>query len=158
LTFAELPPQLIPRCEAFANEQALQTTSHDRSFIAAVLERWRGSMARPGAHPDDAVRAICSDSVPLQPGPAPDSSRFQPFEETPGQPGGPVLRPQAPGLDTEALTISPIATPTHEVVPAKAGTTKMWALISAQSGRHRGSRRIRHKRARHSRAPYRRAR
>jgi uncharacterized protein len=76
LTFAELPPQLIPRCEAFANEQALQTTSHDRSFIAAVLERWRGSMARPGAHPDDAVRAIRSDSMPLQPGPAPDSSRF----------------------------------------------------------------------------------
>jgi DNA helicase HerA-like ATPase len=76
LTFAELPPQLIPRCEAFANEQALQTASYDRSFIAAVLGRWRGSMARSAANQDDAARAIRSNSVPLQPGPAPDSTRF----------------------------------------------------------------------------------
>jgi DNA helicase HerA-like ATPase len=79
LTFAELPPQLIPRCEAFANEHALQTTSPDLNFIVAVLERWRGSMARSGTNPDDASRdlksAIRSDSVPLQP-PTPDSSRF----------------------------------------------------------------------------------
>src|SRR5258708_5439258 len=59
LTFAELPPQLVPRCEAFANEQAaVQTTNRDITFIAAVLERWRGSMARSGAAPDDATRDL----------------------------------------------------------------------------------------------------
>jgi hypothetical protein len=79
LTFSELPPQLIPRCEAFANEPSAQTAGHDLNFIAAVLERWRGSMAR-SPNPDDGPRdfrpAIRPDAVPLQPGPAPESSRF----------------------------------------------------------------------------------
>ncbi|HEY4403991.1 MAG TPA: DUF87 domain-containing protein [Xanthobacteraceae bacterium] len=79
LTFAELPRQLIPRCEAFADEQALPTASRDRSFIAAVLERWRGSMAR-STNADDGSRdpkpAIRPDAIPLQPGPAPEASRF----------------------------------------------------------------------------------
>src|SRR5258708_7664006 len=79
LTFSELPSQFIPRCEAFANEQSAQTASHDLNFIVAVLERWRGSMARtPNA--DDASRdpkpALRPDAVPLQPGPAPESSRL----------------------------------------------------------------------------------
>ena len=97
LTFAELPPQLIPRCEAFANEQALQTTSHDRSFIAAVLERWRGSMARPGVHPDDAARTIRSDLVPLQPGPAPDTSRFSLLKKPLVNQADPFSAPRHPG-------------------------------------------------------------
>src|SRR6202041_169752 len=42
LTFAELPPQLVPRCEAFASEQSVHSADHDHNFIAAVLERWRG--------------------------------------------------------------------------------------------------------------------
>jgi DNA helicase HerA-like ATPase len=63
LTFSELPSPLIPRCEAFANERAASTTSHDLNFIVAVLERWRGSMAR-------------SEAASLQPSAAPDSSRF----------------------------------------------------------------------------------
>jgi uncharacterized protein len=79
LTFSELPPQLIPRCEAFANDQAAQTNSHDLNFIVAVLERWRGSMARSNG-PDDAARdprsAVRPEAVPLQPAPAPESNRF----------------------------------------------------------------------------------
>jgi DNA helicase HerA-like ATPase len=75
LTFSELPPGLIPRCEAFANERAVQTTGHDLNFIVAVLERWRGSMARSN-NPDDAARdhrpGVRPDAVPLQP----DSNRF----------------------------------------------------------------------------------
>jgi DNA helicase HerA-like ATPase len=102
LTFAELPPQLIPRCEAFANEQALQTASYDRSFIAAVLGRWRGSMARSGANPDDATRAIRSDSVPLQPGPALDSSRF-----------GLLKKPLASQADPFSALSHPGSTPTR---------------------------------------------
>jgi DNA helicase HerA-like ATPase len=72
LTFSELPPRLIPRCEAFANEQAVQTSGHDLNFIVAVLERWRGSMARSN-NPDDAARdarpGVRPDAVPLQPEP-----------------------------------------------------------------------------------------
>jgi DNA helicase HerA-like ATPase len=79
LTFAALPPQLVPRCEAFADQQALPTTGRDLNFIAAVLERWRGSMAR-SANADDGSRdpklAIRPDAVPLQPGAAPDAGRF----------------------------------------------------------------------------------
>jgi DNA helicase HerA-like ATPase len=67
LTFAELPPQVVPMSEAFAEERAPRTTSHDLNFIATVLERWRGSMARSGAR---------FDSAPLQPSPTPDLSRF----------------------------------------------------------------------------------
>jgi hypothetical protein len=80
LTFAELPPQLIPRCEAFASEQAQGTTNRDLSFIAAVLERWRGAMARSPAGADDGAReariGVRPDAVPLQPGQATDLSRF----------------------------------------------------------------------------------
>jgi len=79
LTFSELPPPLIPRCEAFANERAVHTNSHDVNFIAAVLERWRGSMAR-SHHSEDGARepkpAVRPDAVPLQPGPAPGFNRF----------------------------------------------------------------------------------
>jgi hypothetical protein len=79
LTFSELPPRLIPCCEAFANEQSVQTAGHDLNFIAAVLGRWRGSMAR-SSNLDDGSRelkpAIRPDAVPLQPGPAPEPSRF----------------------------------------------------------------------------------
>jgi DNA helicase HerA-like ATPase len=77
LTFAELPPQLVPKCEAFADQQADPAASHDLNFIAVVLERWRGAMARRSATgADDASRlAIRPDAVPLQPG-APDPSRF----------------------------------------------------------------------------------
>ena len=78
LTFAELPPHLVPRCEAFASEQSVQSADHDLAFIAAVLERWRGSMARTAAGADDAAPkpAIRSDAVPLQPSPAPEPNRF----------------------------------------------------------------------------------
>jgi DNA helicase HerA-like ATPase len=67
LTFAELPPQAVPRSDAFADERAPRTTGHDLNFIATVLERWRGSMARSGAR---------FDSAPPQPSPTPDLSRF----------------------------------------------------------------------------------
>jgi uncharacterized protein len=94
LTFAELPPQLVPRCEAFANEQAVPTNGHDLNFIAAVLERWRGSMARPGAAPDDAARdpkpAVRPDAVPLQPSPAPDPSRYSLLKKPPANQPDPL--------------------------------------------------------------------
>jgi uncharacterized protein len=92
LTFTELPPQLVPRCDAFADQQPLSATSHDLNFIAAVLERWRGSMARSPAGPDEAAKpAIRPETVPLQPS-APDSSRFAFLKKPLGSPATPPTR------------------------------------------------------------------
>jgi hypothetical protein len=86
LTFSELPPPLIPRCEAFANEQSAQTASRDLNFIVAVLERLRGAMAR-SPNPDEGSRdlkpAIRPEAVPLQPAPTPESSRFSLLKKPP---------------------------------------------------------------------------
>jgi DNA helicase HerA-like ATPase len=102
LTFSELPPPLIPRCEAFANERAVQTAGHGLNFIGAVLGRWRGSMARSN-NPDDAARdlrsAIRPEAVPLQPGPAPESNRFSLLKKplaSPPEPYGSHRSPAPP--------------------------------------------------------------
>ncbi len=98
LTFAELPPQLVPRCEAFANEQSVQSTDHDLNFIAAVLERWRGAMARTGANAEDAASrlAVRSDAVPLQPAPAPEPNRFSLLKKSLGNPADPFAALRGP--------------------------------------------------------------
>ncbi len=98
LTFAELPPQLVPRCEAFAGEQSVPVADHDLNFIAAVLERWRGSMARSAANADDAASrpAVRSDAVPLQPGPAPEPNRFSLLKKSLGNPADPFAALRGP--------------------------------------------------------------
>ncbi len=98
LTFAELPPQLIPRCEAFANEQSVQAADHDLNFIAAVLERWRGSMARTAAGADDAAPklAVRPDAVPLRPGPAPEPNRFSLLKKSLTNPADPFAALRGP--------------------------------------------------------------
>jgi uncharacterized protein len=94
LTFAELPPHLIPRSEAFG-ERPLATQSRDLDFIAAVLERWRGAMARTTSLDEAARPAIRPEAVPLQPAAAPDASRLgllkkplatEPFVRAPASP------------------------------------------------------------------------
>src|SRR6202521_4673288 len=42
LTFAELPPESIPRSEALAGNANMQHNSQDMNFIGTVVERWRG--------------------------------------------------------------------------------------------------------------------
>jgi hypothetical protein len=98
LTFAELPPQLVPRCEAFASEQSVHSADHDHNFIAAVLERWRGSMARTGANAEDAASrlAVRSDAVPLQPSPAPEPNRFSLLKKSLGNPTDPFAALRGP--------------------------------------------------------------
>jgi DNA helicase HerA-like ATPase len=92
LTFAELPPQLVPKCDAFADQQAVPAASHDLSFIAAVLGRWRGAMARSPANPDDGSKfAIRPDAVPLQPS-APDAARLNLLKKPLGSPATPPTR------------------------------------------------------------------
>jgi len=80
LTFAELPPQLLPRSEAFANEPALQPSGHELNFIASVIERWRGATASQKVRPDEAPRdnrpVVGSGVAPLQPAPTTDPTRY----------------------------------------------------------------------------------
>ena len=98
LTFAELPPQLVPKCEAFGNEQSVQAADHDLNFIAAVLERWRGSMARSAAGADDAAlkAAVRPDAVPLQPAPAPETNRFSLLKKSLTNPADPFAALRGP--------------------------------------------------------------
>ncbi len=74
LTFAELPRQLVPKSEAFANDSSLATSVHDLNFIAAVVERWRGATVSYRVNQEEAprdVRPTASVEVPpLQPAPA----------------------------------------------------------------------------------------
>ncbi|MGH6768686.1 MAG: ATP-binding protein [Xanthobacteraceae bacterium] len=80
LTFATLPPHLIPRSEAFANERIPSAGVHNLDFISSVVERWRGSTLslRPGDEPprETTPAAVVADPAP-PPAPAvPEASRF----------------------------------------------------------------------------------
>lgn len=67
LTFAELAANLLPKSEAFARHGALPAHGHDLSFIASVIDRWRGSTVRVAGA--DAGREMKPDpeAAPLQP-------------------------------------------------------------------------------------------
>jgi hypothetical protein len=71
LTFAELPPHLLPRSEAFASDQDGQPDGEDINFIASVVERWRSATMRHKAGVDESAReprqTVAPDAVPLQP-------------------------------------------------------------------------------------------
>jgi hypothetical protein len=103
LTFSELPKQLVPRSETFADEAA--PAAHDLDFIVAVLERWRGATARPALNPDDGRRDAkplpCPETPPLQPSAGPDLSRFSLLRRPAADQAAPL-----PGLKKPASTPS----------------------------------------------------
>jgi hypothetical protein len=43
LTFPELPPELVPKSDTFANDPTLQASGQDLNFIASVVDRWRNA-------------------------------------------------------------------------------------------------------------------
>jgi hypothetical protein len=75
LTFSELPPEALPRSEAFADEPISPAGGFDLTFIASVVERWRGSTVSQKVVQDDSSRdvrpAVGPEVVPMQPAPAP---------------------------------------------------------------------------------------
>jgi DNA helicase HerA-like ATPase len=71
MTFAELPPQSIPRSEAFGSDPAIQTGPQDLNFIAAVVERWRGSTVSQRSGFDEMRPPVSPEIVPVQPAAAP---------------------------------------------------------------------------------------
>jgi DNA helicase HerA-like ATPase len=73
LTFSELPPEALPRSEAFADEPISPAGGFDLTFIASVVERWRGSTVSQKVNQEEAprdVRPVGPDVVPMQPAPA----------------------------------------------------------------------------------------
>jgi DNA helicase HerA-like ATPase len=87
LTFAELPPHLLPKSEAFAESTGLPLNGDDLNFISSVVERWRGATVSAKANSDGASReprpaAAAEAAPPLQPvaaptpAPAAEQSRF----------------------------------------------------------------------------------
>ena len=119
LTFSELPPQIIPRSEAFAGEQALPTANRDLSFIAAVLERWRGSMARVRRRRTsrDPRPAVASRGGAAAAGCGTGCEPVQPVEEAARQSARPVRRAAQPGLDADALIAGE---------QPRAGASRLW--------------------------------
>ena len=70
LTFAELPQNILPKSEAFANQASIPAGGHDINFIGSVVERWRGSTVSQKANVDEAQRPpVIPDAAPVQPSP-----------------------------------------------------------------------------------------
>jgi hypothetical protein len=83
LTFAELPPHLLPRSDVFAGHGGAEAGGEDVNFIAAVVERWRSATMRNrgaggGGGADEAPRDLrllgTTEATPTQP--ATDPGRF----------------------------------------------------------------------------------
>jgi hypothetical protein len=78
LTFTELPPQLLPRSEAYADDPANQLGSQGLNFIASVVERWRGATMRrrvAANEPERDAKPTVGDALQSPP-PEPEPSRF----------------------------------------------------------------------------------
>ncbi len=56
LIFPELPPQLLPKSDTFANDPTLQASGQDLNFIASVVDRWRNATMNR-AHANEPVAA-----------------------------------------------------------------------------------------------------
>jgi DNA helicase HerA-like ATPase len=118
LTFATLPPHLIPRSEAFANERIPSGGAHNIDFISSVVERWRGSTlslrpgqdepsrdAKPAATAPETVPPLqpTATTAPLAPAPAAEASRFSLLKKPLANQPDPFasLRSTAPGRTSQ---------------------------------------------------------
>src|SRR5579871_1084095 len=91
LTFPELPPDLLPKSDTFANDPTLQASGQDLNFIASVVDRWRNATMNR-AHAEEA-KPVAAASRPAAPAPtavaapaaapATDPSRFSLLKKPP---------------------------------------------------------------------------
>jgi hypothetical protein len=91
LKFKRLPEHLLPRSDTMGAEQGSPSTPLDSASLAAVIERWRGRVAKPKSTGADELRPAAAASPSLQPAAAPqpapalDPNRFRllkrPLEE-----------------------------------------------------------------------------
>jgi DNA helicase HerA-like ATPase len=107
LTFAELPQNVLPKSEAFANQAVTPADGHDINFIGSVVERWRGSTVSPKANADETSRpALSPDAAPVQPSPP-----TQPSQPTGFRGLGLLKKPAANQTDPYAALRSAISNP-----------------------------------------------
>ncbi len=97
LTFAELPPHLLPRSEAVADGRDMRVDPNaglDQGFIGTVIERWRGATMSTGAKSDEA--GLRMDDVAAENGLDPD--RFKILKKPLAAPAAPAAAapPRAP--------------------------------------------------------------
>jgi DNA helicase HerA-like ATPase len=101
LTFPELPEHLLPRSDAFANDQTLQESGQDLNFIASVVDRWRNATMK-GARTEEGRDVKPGSPAPQPSAPASiglDPNRFNLLKKPPVDRPNPLaaLRPtQAP--------------------------------------------------------------
>jgi DNA helicase HerA-like ATPase len=98
LTFPELPPDLLPKSDTFANDPTLQASGQDLNFIASVVDRWR-SATMNRAHANEPAMAAERPSAPRPPvaptappppaaaaaAPAADPARFSLLKKPPSE-------------------------------------------------------------------------
>jgi hypothetical protein len=98
LTFPELPPELLPKSDTFANDPTLQASGQDLNFIASVVDRWR-SATMNRAHANEPAMAAERPSAPRPPvaptappppaaaaaAPAADPARFSLLKKPPSE-------------------------------------------------------------------------
>jgi DNA helicase HerA-like ATPase len=99
LTFRELPLELIPRSEALADARVETPSGFDQSFIAAVIERWRGATTsaaakaeEPGFSVDDLAAAQTTHGL--------DPDRFKILKKPLVRPEGNTPPPRVPAGPT----------------------------------------------------------
>lgn len=109
LTFSALPPNLVPRSEAFARTPGAQGGAHDLNFIASVVERWRGAtMSRNVSHGETVNRSVATGEA-REPNAPPASGRDAAAgtgAEAPRlQPAAPPLQPAPRPADASRLSL-----------------------------------------------------
>jgi hypothetical protein len=89
LTFPELPPELVPKSDTFANDPTLQASGEDLNFIASVVDRWRSAtMNRAHANEPQDAKPAASTAPPVPPAataaaPAGDPNRLSLLKKPP---------------------------------------------------------------------------
>src|SRR6185503_13818746 len=66
LMFPELPANLLPKSDTFANDPNLQASGTDLNFIASVVDRWRNATMNR-AHADDRAGGADRSGAPRPP-------------------------------------------------------------------------------------------
>jgi DNA helicase HerA-like ATPase len=73
LTFPELPHELLPKSDTFANDPTLQASGQDLNFIASVVDRWRNATMNR-AHANELSAPSAAPRPPVAPAAPPPAA------------------------------------------------------------------------------------
>jgi DNA helicase HerA-like ATPase len=79
LIFPELPPELLPKSDTFANDPSLQANGQDLNFISSVVDRWRNAtMNRAHVNEPQPAAGTLPPRAPAAPSPPPPAAAAAP--------------------------------------------------------------------------------